>query len=59
MACAPPSLNILETPASRAAYMMAASGRGQTAMMSRTPATLAGMAVINSEDGSGYRPAGT
>ena len=39
MAWAPPSLNRRETPASCAACMIVASARGQTAMISRTPAT--------------------
>ena len=39
--------------------MTAGSGRGQTAMMSPTPATRAGIAVIRSDEGSGKRPPGT
>ncbi len=37
----------------RAAAITTASGRGQATMISGTPAARAGMAVINSEDGSG------
>ena len=59
IACAPPSRNSRETPASSAAAMTTGSGRGQTAMMSRTPAAAAGIAVISSDEGSGYRPPGT
>ena len=40
------------TPASSAAAITAGSGRGQTTMMSRTPATRAGTAVISSERGA-------
>jgi hypothetical protein len=39
--------------------MTVVSGRGQQTTMSRTPAAAAGMAVINNEEGSGYRPPGT
>ena len=46
-------------PASIAAASTAGSGRGQQAMTSPTPATRAGIAVISSDDGSGYRPPGT
>src|SRR6187549_858713 len=59
IACAPPSLNSLETPASIAAAITTGSGRGHTATTSRTPAATAGMAVISSDEGSGYRPPGT
>ena len=57
-ACAPPMRNSLVTPASSAAAITAGSGRGHTAMISRTPATRAGTAVIRSEEGSGKRPPG-
>ena len=39
--------------------MTAGSGRGQTAMISPTPAARAGIAVIRSDDGNGKRPPGT
>ena len=53
MACAPPRRNSRVTPAAAAAASTTASGRGQTAMISRTPATRAGIAVISSDEGSG------
>ena len=59
IACAPPTRKSRVTPASSAAAITTGSGRGQTAMISRTPATRAGMAVISSEEGSGKRPPGT
>ena len=59
IAWAPPIRNSRETPASSAAAITAGTGRGQTAMMSATPATRAGMAVISSDEGSGNRPPGT
>ena len=52
-ACAPPTRNTRSTPAIFAAASTTASGLGQTAMTSATPATRAGMAVMSSEDGSG------
>jgi hypothetical protein len=58
-ACAPPIRNKRVTPASSAAAITAGSGRGQTAMISRTPAMRAGTAVISSDEGSGKRPPGT
>ena len=42
-----------------AAASTAGSGRGHATITSRTPATRAGIAVIRSDDGSGYRPPGT
>ena len=42
-----------------AASITAGDGLGQTAMISRTPAMRAGIAVISSEEGSAYRPPGT
>src|SRR5690348_11936867 len=65
IACAPPTLNRrtpraarvprpdVARPASNAAAMTVASGFGQTTITSPTSATIAGMAVISSEDGSG------
>ena len=50
---------VVVTPASSAAAITAGSGRGQTAMISRTPATRAGTAVISRDEGSGKRPPGT
>src|SRR5947207_1926688 len=44
MAWAPPTRMSFVTPASRAAAITTGSGRGQTAMISRTPATRAGTA---------------
>ncbi len=58
-AWAPPTRKSRVTPASSAAAITAGSGRGQTATISRTPATRAGTAVIRSEEGSGNRPPGT
>ena len=59
IACAPPTRNSRVTPASSAAAITTGSGRGQTTMISRTPATRAGIAVISSDEGSGKRPPGT
>ena len=59
MACAPPSLNNRETPATRAACRIVASGRGHTATISLTPAVAAGMAVISSDEGYAALPPGT
>ena len=59
IAWAPPMRNSRVTPASSAAAITAGSGRGQTAMISPTPATRAGIAVISSDEGSGKRPPGT
>ena len=42
-----------------AAANTAASGRGQHTITSGTPAARAGIAVISSDEGRGYRPAGT
>ena len=57
MACAPPIRNRRETPASAAAAITTGSGFGHTAMTLATPAALAGIAVISSDDGSGIAAA--
>ena len=59
MPCAPPTRNSRLTPASSAAAITTGSGRGHMAITSGTPATRAGMAVINSDEGRGNRPPGT
>ena len=54
-ACAPPIVNTLLTPATAAAantsWFNSPPGVGTTIMISCTPATCAGMAFINTEDG--------
>ena len=53
IACAPPILKSLVTPAARAAAITTGAGRGQATMISRTPAARAGIAVISNEEGRG------
>ena len=54
-ACAPPIVNTLSTPAMAAAAntkgFFTPSGVGTTMMICPTPATFAGMAFINTEEG--------
>ena len=53
MACAPPSRKSRVAPAVAAAAITTGSGRGHMTMMSFTPATRAGTAVISRDDGRG------
>ncbi len=59
IACAPPMRNSRLTPAARAAAITIGAGLGHATITSRTPAARAGMAVINNDEGRGYRPPGT
>ena len=58
-AWAPPMRNTRSTPASTAAASTTGSTDGQQAITSGTPATRAGIAVMSTVEGSGYRPPGT
>src|SRR5262249_39631343 len=50
-ACAPPRGNTRSTPAARAAYSVSGLAPGVTSTSCATPATLAGTAVISTDDG--------
>src|SRR5207244_5794524 len=62
IACAPPTVNNRVTPARCAAASTSGlrmpSGVGTTRMISRTPATRAGMAFISTDDGYAASPPG-
>ncbi|MEZ4427264.1 MAG: hypothetical protein R3A51_06140 [Nannocystaceae bacterium] len=51
IAWAPPIANTRSTPARAAAHSTTSLGRGVNSSTSGTPATLAGIAVISTEDG--------
>ena len=51
MACAPPIENTRSTPAMAAAARVSGDGPGVVITISRTPATRAGIAVMNTDDG--------
>ena len=51
MACAPPASTTSVTPATSAAARISGVGFGVTSTMRSTPATVAGIAVINTVDG--------
>ena len=57
-ACAPPQLSTASAPATAAAASMTGSRLGVAAMTVPTPATRAGMTVMSTDDGSGWRPPG-
>jgi len=58
-ACAPPNVRTRSTPATAAAASTIGSGFGHTMINSGTPATLAGIAFMSTEDGYAALPPGT
>ena len=59
MACAPPIWKTFSSPSSRAVPSTSTGGRGHATAMRGTRATCAGITVIITVEGRGYRPAGT
>ena len=58
MACAPPTQMNPSTPARCAAASVAGAGLGLATQTCSTPATRAVIAVMSTDDGSGYLPPG-